>query len=809
MAETTEVVVPVSMTNVSDLMGAELRIQYNTEDLEFIRIQDTQLPGQWVANFSTTRQLLIINWFGPVSNPPVGLSPNGKIFDLVFNYTGDDTTPISFELESCKLINTNLATIPNVTFESGSVSPDIFAGSVSMTEVSALQNSHIIMPVIFKGKGFTAVTNFTLHVEYNTNAFEFIAVEPVQGFSGITATEANGVITITRTGGALNLTASSHVFDIKLLYKGSTAQNLNFRNDSQVSSNQGQLMTRYTNGTIIPVDEGAFLLMDDVDMFVDAIAPSGNTLQVPVYAADFTSSVGSINLLIDYDSEQLIYKGFTPKQLTNWVVTAVDSQIFIEWSDPVGETIMNDELFLLEFTYTEPVNTEISFSELSVFRNVYFASLPVSYDDASIYITDVTYNLTLLVEPEDGGLVTGAGEYAPDEEATINATPSVGYTFVNWTAADGAIFSEVPENTLVMTEDVTLTANFEKIDYTLTLNALPEEGGTVTGDGNYHYDDEVTIQAAAEEGYQFISWTNESGQVFSVTAETTFNMPANDLVLTANFQIIDYTLTLQISPLNAGAVEGSGTYNFNDEVTIEATPAVGYLFVNWTNLQGGEISADPVYSFIMPSENLTMVANFVRVYAVTFNVDMTYVDGYYHKFSFNPDADEVFVTGSMFDWASPGTAPAEDPMVPTTANPMIYTKTVHVEPGEYTYKYFLNTGTTNGEWDEDTTRGFFVINADVVLNDWFGTLTNPTNVIQNEIVDLKVYPNPVRNTLHVESTGQINEVRLVDMLGQLVFVSTVNHDRTQIDVSGLRGSLYFLQVISENGMETHRIQVIK
>ena len=61
----------------------------------------------------------------------------------------------------------------------------------------------------------------------------------------------------------------------------------------------------------------------------------------------------------------------------------------------------------------------------------------------------------------------------------------------------------------------------------------------------------------------------------------------------------------------------------NTQTTLYAMPDEGYQFVNWTDINGMEVSDDPVYSFDMPEENLTLTANFyeipVELYTLTVN----------------------------------------------------------------------------------------------------------------------------------------------------------------------------------------------
>ncbi len=77
-----------------------------------------------------------------------------------------------------------------------------------------------------------------------------------------------------------------------------------------------------------------------------------------------------------------------------------------------------------------------------------------------------------------------------------------------------------------------------QIPHDLILVASPEEGGTVTGDGEYYFGDEVSVMATANEDYEFENWTNEADEVVSTDADYTFYMPDNDLALTANFTFV-------------------------------------------------------------------------------------------------------------------------------------------------------------------------------------------------------------------------------------------------------------------------------
>ena len=74
------------------------------------------------------------------------------------------------------------------------------------------------------------------------------------------------------------------------------------------------------------------------------------------------------------------------------------------------------------------------------------------------------------------------------------------------------------------------------------------------------------------------------------------------------------TITTSASPAVGGTTGGGGVYNNGDNVTVLATAAPGYAFVNWTE-GGASVSASASYSFTAGGDR-TLVANFVQTFTV-------------------------------------------------------------------------------------------------------------------------------------------------------------------------------------------------
>lgn len=135
-----------------------------------------------------------------------------------------------------------------------------------------------------------------------------------------------------------------------------------------------------------------------------------------------------------------------------------------------------------------------------------------------------SYNLTVI-----GG--TGEGVFIQGASVTITANaPATGKRFSGWTI-EGISGLDTTKTSLTFNMpagNVTATANYEDIEYTITVN-----GGT--GGGTYKQGDEVTVTAEDKEGKEFVGWQDASGNIVSTQKEYTF-VVKDEMVLTAVYQ---------------------------------------------------------------------------------------------------------------------------------------------------------------------------------------------------------------------------------------------------------------------------------
>ena len=124
---------------------------------------------------------------------------------------------------------------------------------------------------------------------------------------------------------------------------------------------------------------------------------------------------------------------------------------------------------------------------------------------------------------------------------------------------------------------------------------------------------QITVSAVAGTGYTFNRWIEGTGSVSSANPWT-FALSA-DRALSADFAAINYTIGTSASPSAGGTTTGSGSYSYGSDVTVTASPASGWAFVNWTE-NGNVVSANASYQFTVSSSR-TLVANFARPCTLT------------------------------------------------------------------------------------------------------------------------------------------------------------------------------------------------
>ncbi|MCW4007337.1 MAG: FG-GAP-like repeat-containing protein, partial [Candidatus Bathyarchaeota archaeon] len=228
-----------------------------------------------------------------------------------------------------------------------------------------------------------------------------------------------------------------------------------------------------------------------------------------------------------------------------------------------------------------------------------------------IFYTEGTASLTISTTPVGTGSVIknpDKATYAYGErvQLTAVATDPLVYKLSKW-GDDLAWMGSNNPATIIMDGDKSVTAEFTKIQYTLSISISPTGSGSVTlnSTGPYYYGDAVELTAVPNTGWSFFNWTRD---LTGNQNPATIIINGNKRV-TANFveeTPVEYVLSV--------SVEGSGSvtkspdkpaYSAGTEVTLTAVAADGWVFDHWVGDLSG--SANPATITVDSAKLVTAV----------------------------------------------------------------------------------------------------------------------------------------------------------------------------------------------------------
>ena len=221
---------------------------------------------------------------------------------------------------------------------------------------------------------------------------------------------------------------------------------------------------------------------------------------------------------------------------------------------------------------------------------------------------DKLYTVTL---DASGGDPIRPIQYTVESEAFLLPTPvRTGYIFLGWTGegiTEPQKTMEIPQGS---TGDRTYTANWQVIEYTVTLDA---SGGDPLDPITYTVETPVILPTPTSTGYTFLGWTGE-GETMPQLTVVLPKGTTGDKMYFANWEVNIYAITLDTSGGNA--LEAISYAVTSSPITLPTPVRTGYTFLGWT----GEGIVNPQTEVIIPTGstgNRTYTANWeATVYTI-------------------------------------------------------------------------------------------------------------------------------------------------------------------------------------------------
>ena len=370
-----------------------------------------------------------------------------------------------------------------------------------------------------------------------------------------------------------------------------------------------------------------------------------------------------------------------------------------------------------------------------------------------------SYEITATANPTAGGTINGAHAYNHFETCTLEAIPSTGYHFVNWTL-NGNVVSTNDTYEFEVSGPAAYVANFELNSYEITVTANPSNGGSVTGADTYNHFETCTLEAIPSTGYHFVSWTL-NGNVVSTDATYVFEVSGPGAYL-ANFELNSYVITATASPTEGGTITGAGSYNHFFNCKLEAIPNPGYSFVNWTR-NGEIVSTNAIYGFAV-TESADFVAHF--------------------------QLDEYQIT-ALADPTDGGTI--------TGYGTFHYGESCTLEVALNDEYKFLNW-TLDGE--VVSTEQVFTF--EVTGSAHYVAHLQSTVDVAEQSITVSLFPNPVSDRLNIEVSEPVNTVEIYTINGALVSKQQGGLNKMVIDVEDFAVGTYVIRLTTDNKVEIRK-----
>lgn len=208
-------------------------------------------------------------------------------------------------------------------------------------------------------------------------------------------------------------------------------------------------------------------------------------------------------------------------------------------------------------------------------------------------------------------------EYSEDESVVIEAEPDDNYEFLRWTGDDETIErSRSNMTTITIEEDTTITAEFEKENYELSIDTDGEGEVKRPGedDFEYKYNETVMIEADPDDNHQFKYWTGDIENIEDSNSELTKIRMKDDYDITAEFE--DDSNELSIDVDGEGEVirpgEGDFEYEKGEEIIIKAEAHENREFERWTGDTEGIENSSSELTTITIDDDYDITAEFEK-----------------------------------------------------------------------------------------------------------------------------------------------------------------------------------------------------
>src|SRR5690554_5439397 len=537
--------------------------------------------------------------------------------------------------------------------------------------------------------------------------------------------------------------------------------------------------------------------------------------------ADATVTVNSGDYEISLTSGGTFGASVTIPQSSGVIVP---TPVYIRLNGTVAANPSNGDLLVTSAGATDlTVNLEgeisaptptITASETSISGFSHFVGTPSDADSVNVEGFNLTGDITVTAPTSFEVATALAGPYST----------TVTLTNVSGTVASTKVYVRLNGSTMNLTQagDITVSSTGvadkiialtgETLEYTVsTIGAVTGVDGNGVGTSVGQY---VTLTGVIHcddfrnNGYDVVIIDdNNDGITMFNTSDVDGYTPAEGDRITVLGQIGQYNGLIQISPATITLDASNETLQTPTSVSdLDETTESQYIQLDSVTLVNGETEWTGNTNFDVTDGTTTFsvrVPNDASIAGTTIPNGPIRIIGVGKQFDSSSPFDsgyQIFPCSVTPLCTVDVTTALDDATITATATGLNYQwidcSDNSIIVGETGVSY---TATVSGSYAVIITDGTCVDTSTCVT-------VNISSLNDNDFAGVKIYPNPVKEVLHISNeNGTLQSVEVVSATGSIVYSSTISSSNFTVNTAQLNAGVYFVNVRTENSAKTFKV----
>jgi len=403
-----------------------------------------------------------------------------------------------------------------------------------------------------------------------------------------------------------------------------------------------------------------------------------------------------------------------------------------------------------------------------------------------------TYNVLLPSGTVTVPAVTATPVYAQATKVITNASAVPGISTVVVTAPEGP--------------SKTYTINFTAVENSdATLSNLMVKGATVVGFDPSTLTYNVVLHSGSSSVPMVTATTTDANATMEITSAPALPGATNVVVTAADGTTqLTYTINFSVAAMTDATLT---------DLSVDGTTVAGFDPATYSydaELPYGTTIFPDVIATTNDTRAVTSITNGAALPGAT-NVVVTANDGvtqltYMVNFTIAPPSTDATLSDLTVDGA---TVEGFDAATLTYTVDLLHGTTVVPAVGATTSYAHASTVITNASALPGTTT--VVVTAEdgttqLTYTVEF-TVTSGINGVKDDV--LSVYPNPAIDVVHVKTSATICQIAVVNVNGKVLIQSDAKGYEATVNTTALSNGIYFLRIVTSQGVTTKKIQIIR